>query len=293
MHNHIQGIDHAIIGVRDLEAARAGFARLGFTPTPLGRHQGWGTANHCLMLERDYVELLGIVDPAAFTNDLDRLLEAREGLLGLALASDDPAATHAAWRAAGLASADLADLARSLETEPPATLRFRNVMLARDELQGLGLFACHHLTPEPMRRPGWLRHENGARAIASVTVMTPEPESLAPVLARVFGHVRLTVTDRIYAAHTGHGVILVATPDDVDMLHPELEALPPADGPVLAALSLLVDDPDRTAAFLTLQGIPHARDRSGAVGVSPAHAHGVMLEFLPPSAAPEAQAALG
>ena len=95
------GIDHVIIGVRDLEAARARYARLGFNSTPRGRHVGWGTANYCIMFEHDYLELLGIVDAGQFTNGLDRFLERREGLLGLVVGSRDAAATRAAWAAAG------------------------------------------------------------------------------------------------------------------------------------------------------------------------------------------------
>ena len=74
MTHQLDGIDHVLIGVRDLEAARAQYARLGFNSTPRGRHVGWGTANYCIMFERDYLELLGIVDPAQFTNQLDRFL---------------------------------------------------------------------------------------------------------------------------------------------------------------------------------------------------------------------------
>jgi hypothetical protein len=85
----ITGIDHTLVGVRDLEAARAAWARLGFTITPRGRHIGWGTGNYCVMLEEGYVELLGIVDPSQFSNNLDKLLEKREGLLGLAFATPD------------------------------------------------------------------------------------------------------------------------------------------------------------------------------------------------------------
>ncbi|MFI5017745.1 MAG: VOC family protein, partial [Dongiales bacterium] len=70
----LTGIDHSLLGVRDLEAARRRFESLGFTLTPRGRHIGWGTANYCIMFEAGYVELLGIVDPAQFTNDLDGFL---------------------------------------------------------------------------------------------------------------------------------------------------------------------------------------------------------------------------
>ena len=75
----IGGLDHVLVGVRDLEAARRAWARLGFTLTPRGRHIGWGTANYCIMFAREYVELLGIVDPGLFVNRLDRFLETREG----------------------------------------------------------------------------------------------------------------------------------------------------------------------------------------------------------------------
>ena len=59
MRNGIAGIDHVIVGVRDLEHARMGWTRLGFTLTPRGRHLGQGTANYCIMFARDYLELLG------------------------------------------------------------------------------------------------------------------------------------------------------------------------------------------------------------------------------------------
>src|SRR5262245_49251194 len=67
----ITGIDHAIIGVRRLDSAAEVYRKLGFTLSPRGRHYGWGTANYCIMFAQDYIELLGIVDPAGFTNNLD------------------------------------------------------------------------------------------------------------------------------------------------------------------------------------------------------------------------------
>src|SRR5262245_60101974 len=98
----IMGIDHTLIGVRDLEAARTAWARLGLQITPRGRHIGWGTANYCIMLERGYIELLGIVDDKQLTNNLDKFLEQREGLLGLAFNSRDGDATAAWLRKQGL-----------------------------------------------------------------------------------------------------------------------------------------------------------------------------------------------
>ena len=282
MARQIAGIDHAIIGVRNLEQARASYQRLGFQATPRGRHVGWGTANYCLMFANDYLELLGIVDPAEFTNDLERFLAEREGLLALALRSTDPVATHAAWQDAGLAPDEIADLGRRLE--PDLELRFANVMLPPAATGGVRLFACAALTPEPMREAAWLHHPNGARGIASVTVAVDDPESFYEPMARVFGSICLTQTDDTLAVHTGNSVLLFVTPDDLDMLHPELEAIATdalSDGaPTLAALSLTVRDLAATAAWLDHQGLAYRRDSGGTIGVPPAETHGVMLEFV-------------
>jgi catechol 2,3-dioxygenase-like lactoylglutathione lyase family enzyme len=55
-------IDHAVIAVRDLDAALASFRALGFTLTPRGYHS-IGSQNHCIMLGRTYIELLAAPAP--------------------------------------------------------------------------------------------------------------------------------------------------------------------------------------------------------------------------------------
>src|SRR5215831_15468233 len=90
MTNAIAGIDHVIVGVRDLERARADWSRLGFTLSPRGRHIGQGTANYCIMFASDYIELLGIVDPHDFVQNLDTFLDRREGLMAAAFAPAMP-----------------------------------------------------------------------------------------------------------------------------------------------------------------------------------------------------------
>ena len=76
----ITGIDHTLVGVRDLEAARVAWEKIGFRLTPRGRHIGWGTGNYCIMLEQGYIELLGIVDPAS--SPTISMFLAERGLLG-------------------------------------------------------------------------------------------------------------------------------------------------------------------------------------------------------------------
>lgn len=280
MDHRLVGIDHVIIGVRDLEAARQRYARLGFNSTPRGRHQGWGTANYCIMLENDYLELLGIVDPTQFTNHLDRFLAEREGLLGLALGTRDAEATRAAWADAGAQPQPVKALGRLLELDEGTTeLRFQNVLLPEASTGGLSLFACEHLTPELLRRPAWLLHPNGARAIRSCTVAAAEPAPVTAALRRLFGSAAITDTDNVVAAHTGHGVILVAPPEDALLIHPLVELPETMSEPRLVALTLEIADSERAVTFLTRQGVPFTRGPGGDIMIPPAEALGVALEL--------------
>ena len=277
MASNIAGIDHAIIGVRNLEGAREAYEKLGFRATPRGRHVGWGTANYCLMFENDYLEILGIVDPDAFSNNLDSFLETREGLLSIVLRTTDAAATRAAWADAGLEPEDVKDLSRLLE--PDTELRFQNVMLDAAKTADVPMFACSHLTADDMRQPGWTEHPNGAVGIKTVTAVTNEPAAVIESMSRIFGSAKITETDNTVAVHTGRGVLLFATPDDLDMLHPQLRMELDTDQAALAVLSVRVRDLQGTVDWLEKAGIPFKREAGGIIGVSAEHACGVMLEF--------------
>src|SRR2546423_12105576 len=55
-------IDHAVVAVRDLEAAAAGFRQIGFTLTPRGGHS-IGSHNHPITFGANYIELLPAPQP--------------------------------------------------------------------------------------------------------------------------------------------------------------------------------------------------------------------------------------
>jgi len=57
-------IDHVLIAVGNLDEAAERFAdEYGLTSIDGGRHPGWGTANRLVPLGREYLELVGVVDP--------------------------------------------------------------------------------------------------------------------------------------------------------------------------------------------------------------------------------------
>jgi len=258
----VGGFDHALVGVSDLEAAGAAYRRLGFTTCPRGRHIGWGTANTCIMFEGDYIELLGIVDGSQFTNNLDAFLaEHGEGLLGMAFASADAEALHAELHALGPEAPK--DLQRLLELpEGTATPRFRLVHLPREATPGLKAFFCEHLTPGLLRRPEWLVHANGARAIASATLRLDDVPAGIKAYGRIFGDANIA-GDTVHLPGGGRLVLKTAAGR--------------AQG--LAAIAVAVDDMDAAARHLEGNGIPFS-DMKGALAIAPKDACGVELTLL-------------
>jgi len=276
----ITGIDHTLVGVRDLEAARHGWMRLGFTVTPRGRHIGWGTGNYCVMLEEGYIELLGIVDPGQFSNNLDKLLEKREGLLGLAFATPDANACRDALVAAGLKPDGPKQLKRDLELSTgTVTPEFRLVFLPPESTPEVSAFVVHHLTPELVRRPDWLQHANGAQRLISATIVCADPVDAAMGYLPMFGPDRIKVTDHMTSVSCGTGALRFMKPDALSQVYPGMVLQPLPDAPFMASMKLLVADKARCVAHLKGAGVPFHSIARGCL-VPPSDANGVILEFV-------------
>lgn len=281
----LDGIDHTLIGVADLDRAREVWRRLGFVATPRGRHIGWTTGNVCLMFERDYVELLGILDPAGFVNGLDVFLERRgEGLLGVALSTPDAEALHAragqgegGGEAGGLTEPPK-DLSRLFD-RPEGTVepRFKLVHFTPGATPGLSSFVCQHLTPGLLRRPDWLDHPNGAVALDGVTVVAEDPAALAPAYARLFGREALRGGRGLLEVRTGRHALRFLDPARFARRYPG--AVPPAEPPVAAVMTVAVRDLGHTAALLAREGIATLRVPGERVVVPADLASGTILEF--------------
>jgi catechol 2,3-dioxygenase-like lactoylglutathione lyase family enzyme len=278
----IAGIDHAILGTSDLEAARALWARLGFTVTPRGRHKGWGTGNYCLMFERDYIELLGMVDPSGFDNGLGAMLAGRgDGLLGFALAAEDADAA-AAWLASRGRPHARRDLGRLLELpEGAIDLRFALAMPEAPWPGGIRPFVTQHLMRAQVWRPEWVSHANTCFAIQSLTCVVDDPLSLADDYERVFGLGSAVPTDDTLAVRWGKGagLVLFAKPSDMTFLHPAVGPDEPVR-PGLAGMTLLVRSIDECAAALKAGGADFDRDRAAGIHLPPEAAGGVALSFV-------------
>jgi len=190
---NIRGIDHVMIVTPGLADSRAEFESLGFTVAPLARHRQYGTANHLVVLQDTYIELLGL-DPDAEPGaqplgPVARSLAAGGGLAMLAMASDDARAFADELRAAGLSVTPPDTWARAADTpQGTVTARFTTFLVEGDPLPGFGFFCCQQHTREAVWCPEWMTHANGARRIVGLhrDLVSPTP-GLADAYTRLVG----------------------------------------------------------------------------------------------------------
>lgn len=283
MDSGLAGIDHVVIAVRDLDRARIGWTRLGFALTPRGRHLGQGTANYCIMFGRDYLELLGFVEPDEYRHRLEAFLARREGPMSLAFApSESSAAARDALAARGLGAGEPRALGRQLEL-PEGTVvpRFSLLDLPAEATPGLDCFVCGHLTPELIRRPEWLDHPNGAAGLRAVHVLVDDTAPLLPAYDRLLGIHEVTTTDAVASLRIGAQRIVFATLDDFATMHPEIAIGDDFPLPGIAAIELATADRELTADYLAQWQVPFDEMPDGSVAVPAVEANGTVLFFSP------------
>jgi Glyoxalase-like domain len=196
-------IDHAVIAVRDLEAAAASFSALGFTLTPRGHHS-IGSQNHCIMFGSTYIELLAVPSAHPWLDYYRAFLERGDGLAALALATEDADASYRALVEQGIGARAPMDLSRPLDG---ATARFRIVQL---EAKGnFSFFLCQHLTRELVWRREWRSHVNGATELTEVALPIERPFAALPASIRWQAAPALFVRSGGAKSAQAHGVQVI------------------------------------------------------------------------------------
>lgn len=218
----LPGIDHPLILVRDIEAARGFYTRLGFTVTPVGRHP-WGTSTSLAVLERSALELMGIYDDTVidalsagsfrFGRHMRDALAEREGLSLVALHSRDTPGDAKAMVARGIETQGHIDFRRRVR--PPGRDWDEAVVsldiLLDPALPRVSHFLARQHKPELLWVPEWMRHANGARFVAAVTYLADDPAPLVRRLDAMFGGAREGESG--WEIATGQGSFRVIRPD--------------------------------------------------------------------------------
>ncbi len=277
MRRAISGVDHVVIAVRDLDRAHETYARLGFTLTPRGFHT-LGSANHCIMFGRDYIELLALPAAHPAMRYYADFLARGEGLAAVALASADADAAHAELAADGIEADAPLEFSRPVRlAEGERDAAFRIVQLQPAQTPGCRSFVCQHRTRELVWRPEYQSHALGATGLAALAVVAEDPVSAAAGYARLFDERPRKIDEGLLVA-TGSAGIAVGPRGRIGRRLRGVE-LPPRPRPLVAALFIRVSDRALAATVLRRGGFEPVVLRDGSLAVSAGQAHGVALVF--------------
>jgi hypothetical protein len=279
---NVIGIDHAVVVVKDLDAAAETWKQLGFTLSPRGTHSAkMGSGNYTIMLDPDYLELLGIVAETDHNAPTRAFLAQRgEGIERIAFTAIDSTAGAEEIRARGYVPIGPVDFERPVPL-PDGSLsaaKFRVFQWPVEEAPGaLRIFACQHKTRETVWIPELMRHANAAKRLKQALIVTPDPAKDAAHLSRLI--------DRDGHAEPDGAVIVTSGGDRADFVFLTREQLAGRyPGVSLAGL------PERGGAGLVIastdlgateQALGSAAVRSGhAICAAPASATGTLLAFI-------------
>lgn len=279
---NVIGIDHAVVMVRNLDQAAANWKRLGFTVSPRGTHSAkMGSGNYTIMLDPDYIELLGVLVETEHNAPARAFLAKRgEGIERIAFTAVDSAAGAEEIRARGFAALGPTDFERPV-TMPDGTqsaAKFRIFQWPIEEAPaGLRIFACQHKTRETVWIPELMKHDNGAKRLKQILIVSTEPAKDAAHLGRLIDRDAKAGADGAVAVPSGsdRADFVFLTKDQLARRYPEvsLAGLPERGG---AGLVLATSD---LAAAEKAAGSSAVRS-GGAVCVTPAAANGTLLVFV-------------
>ncbi len=278
-------LDHVGIAGRDLGALAAAFERLGFQLTPLARHSGkrtpdgpvvpFGTGNRCVMLREGYIELIAIVDPAAFSNTLDRFLARYAGIHIIALGIDDAASNLDRLRRAGIDIPGVAYLERPVDDADPTGPRARFARLPLPDAPEGRLQLIRHLTPEAIWQERFLVHPNHAVALREVVIAVDQPAEAAARFSRLAG--RPVVPDPAggFALPLARGTVRLLPPDVIGAVLPGTAI---SSLPFIAGIAVRTDNIEATARLLSERGVPLSQPAADLL-VGADHGAGAAIRF--------------
>ena len=274
----VKGLDHVVVRVDGIDAAEAAYRRLGFQVQPRGFHRKLGTANHLMIFDKDYFEILGIVEDTEFNAERRAWLKNGGGLANVALATDGADLAFDAFRKAGLQPDAPLFFDRAVEVAGKTEhANFRTVRIPKTHMPVVGFFVCEHQTPEFVYRPEWAKHANGARGILGVTVIAEQPAKWIAELEKYFGAGSVRRDGEGLVVNTGTQPIRYLTRKDYAAHYPGVVPVRPGDHPAL--LSVRVDSLADCEALLKKNGVAVLKPDAGRLIVPPGEAAHLTLEF--------------
>lgn len=281
-----RGLDHLVIGVRDLDAAGAFYEKLGFKVGARNRHP-WGTENRIVQFPGSFLELITIGDEKALVPPAPRsfsfgsfvrdALDRGEGLSMLVLESKDAKADAAAFQGAGIGDYEPFFFERQARRPDGSEVRVAfSLAFAADPLAPeCGFFVCQQHEPQNFWNPAFQQHGNGATGLASAIIVTGDPAAHRDFLSAFAGSPEVLEGNADLVLTLPRGRIDVLDPEAAQAIyHVEPDTTPAR----FLGFCVAVPDLDGVAQRLEAAGVPFAQGEERIV-VPPEAAHGCVIAF--------------
>lgn len=287
------GIDHVVPVARDLDKLAEFYRGLGFKVGARNRHD-WGTLNHIVQFDGNFIELLTtepgfarqpLDEPIAqFTEPLANYLDRGEGIAMCVLEAHDAAADQAHFTAQGIAGPSPFYFERKGKRPDGSDVQVA-FSLAFARMSGFGnggFFVCQQHNPDAFWSAEFQDHPNGARAITGLVFVASDVNAAADFFSRYSGEPTQSLDEGHRRIQTARGWIDVFSPANaVDRYGgDQLPSPTPEDG--FAALHVGCDDVGTVAKFAEASGTT-CRVNDGQVIVAADDAFGTTLVFEPAS----------
>lgn len=284
MFHPVKGIDHVVLLTADLDSSADRCRRLGFTLSPRGTHSASkGTANHTIIFQHDYFELLGIIaDTQDNLHQREIIARDGDGLRAIACRIDDAHQARAGLSRIGIQTESLSEFSRPLPVPDGSTgeAAFAVTHFSKAEVPAGFMFMCQHKTPEMVWRPELQSHANGASALARIIAVSDDPAHAAERYARLFAAGRVHEVDGGHLVNTGSdsAAILCLSPHAAKARW-STDAVAATPASAFAALQIAVADAERARTVMRGAGI-ETQDCDDGFWVMPADTSGVIVEFV-------------
>ena len=286
-----RAIDHLVLAVHDLEAARAAYARLGFTLTPRAQHP-FGTANSLVQLQGNFLELLALADPAAIPApspghfsfaDFNRsFLGKREGMSMLVFASGDARRDQQEFAALGLATYAPFDFQRKakLPDGSEVTVGFSLAFVTEPRMPEAAFFVCQQHAPQHFWKPEYQRHANGARAVREVVMLASDPAGYADFFGKLVEPGCVARGEGALTIALEGGTLSMLDATRLSQRFPGVRLRDVLRKPYFAGYSVEVADLGAAEALLERNGVTFIRG-GDRLHVAAEHAFGAVIELRP------------
>jgi catechol 2,3-dioxygenase-like lactoylglutathione lyase family enzyme len=282
-------LDHIGVAIKDLERGRQAYERLGFRLTPLSVHRGsptpgapvvpFGSGNHCAMFHEGYLEIVGLIDPAIFSN-IKPMVARYEGAHIVAFGIESADGTHRELAGRGIPIEPARQLERDAAYGPQNNeLRraaFRNMYFDQAEYPEARLLYIEHLTRDVLWQPHLLDHPNGVVALHDIFLCVSNVNAAADKYAALFGRPAEQVTPGEWRITLAHGRVWVVTPE-AWARRSQGAAAPAVPSP--AGIGFKVKSLGAVRELLAQNGVAMSEGPDG-LWVAPAQACGAAIGFF-------------